>query len=198
MRTLGASRRQVLRSVITESVALGVVASVAGLFLGVALAKGLSSLMDALGLALPQAGTVFATRTIVVSLLVGIVITLIAGLTPAIRATRIPPIAAVREGAVVTRPRRWTPYAGGVVAALAAALLSYGLLVGGVGTGARIASIGLRDVLLFVGVAVLSPRLVPAIAASWAGRRHGSASPGGWRAGTPCATRAGPRRPPPR
>ena len=135
-----------------------------GLFLGVALAKGLSSLMDALGLALPQAGTVFATRTIVVSLLVGIVITLIAGLTPAIRATRIPPIAAVREGAVVTRPRRWTPYAGGVVAALAAALLSYGLLVGGVGTGARIASIAFGTILLFVGVAVLSPRLVPAIA----------------------------------
>ena len=164
LRTLGASRRQVLRSVVTESIALGVLASAVGLFLGVALAKGLSSLMDALGLALPQAGTVFATTTIVVSLAVGIVITLLAGLAPAIRATRIPPIAAVREGAVLARPRRWTAYAGGVVAAFAAVLLSYGLLAGGVGAGARVASIALGTLLLFVGVAVLSPRLVPVLA----------------------------------
>ena len=164
VRTLGASRRQVLRTVLTESVALGIVSSVVGLFLGLGLAKGLASLMDTFGLALPQAGTVFAVRTVIVSLAIGIVITLLAGLTPALRATRIPPIAAVRAGAVVSQPRRWTPYAGGALAALAAALLGYGLLAGGVGTAVRITAIAFGTVALFVGVAVLSPRLVPLLA----------------------------------
>ena len=76
-------------------------ASVVGLFLGLVLAKGLNALFVAIGLDLPKGGTVFATRTIVVSLLVGVVVTLLASLRPAIRATRVPPIAAVREGATL-------------------------------------------------------------------------------------------------
>src|ERR671932_866525 len=78
LRTLGASRRQVLRSVVVEGTAIGVLASLLGLALGVGLAKGLSALMAAFALDLPKAGTVFATRTVVVSLLVGILITLLA------------------------------------------------------------------------------------------------------------------------
>jgi putative ABC transport system permease protein len=163
LRTLGAARRQIMRSVITESAVQGAAASVIGLFLGLGLAKGLSSLMDALGLSLPQAGTVFALRTVIVSLALGIVITLVAGVAPAIRATRVPPIAAVREGAVLSAPKRWTPYAGTGLAAFASALLAYGLFAGGVGTAGRIASIALGTLLLFVGVAVVSPRLVPAL-----------------------------------
>ena len=62
LRTIGASRRQVLGSVIVEAVTIGVVASVIGLVAGLGLAIGLSSLLRSLGLDLPQAGTVFATR----------------------------------------------------------------------------------------------------------------------------------------
>ena len=82
LRTIGASGRQVLRSVVLESFVIGIVASVAGLFFGLVLAKGLNAMFVALGVGLPQAGTVFATRTIVVSLLVGTLVTSLAGLFP--------------------------------------------------------------------------------------------------------------------
>ena len=105
LRTLGATRRQVLSSVMLEALVIGVLASVVGLFLGLGLAKGLNSLLVSFGIDLPQAGTVFKTRTIVISLVVGVVITLLAALRPAIRSTRVPPIAAVREGAVLPPSR---------------------------------------------------------------------------------------------
>ena len=71
LRTLGASRRQVLRSVVLEAFAIGLFASLVGLAAGVGLAKGLSSLFSALGLALPEAGLPIETRTVVVPLLLG-------------------------------------------------------------------------------------------------------------------------------
>src|SRR6266511_5058250 len=105
LRTIGASRRQVLRSVILEALIVGALGSVVGLFAGLGLARGLNSLFVAVGIDLPQSSTVFATRTIVVALVVGILITLLASLRPALRATRVPPIAAVREGSVLPKSR---------------------------------------------------------------------------------------------
>ena len=91
LRTLGASRRQVLRSIIIEALVVGVVASVIGLFLGLLLAKGLFKLFDLVGFILPNTGLVFLTRTSVIAgLLAGTLVTLIASLRPAIRATRVP------------------------------------------------------------------------------------------------------------
>jgi putative ABC transport system permease protein len=163
LRTLGASRRQVLTSVLLEAFLIAVVASVIGLFLGLALAKGLNALLVSFGIDLPSAGTVFKTRTIVVSLLVGIVITMLAALRPALRSTRVPPIAAVREGAVLP-PSRWARFGGtaaGLTVAAAVALLLVGLLVGGLSTSVRLIALGLGTVLVFIGVAMLSSRLVP-------------------------------------
>ena len=97
LRTLGASRRQVLGSVVLESVVVGIIGSIVGLFLGLAIAIGLKQLLEATGFELPSGGIVFTTRTIVVSLAVGTLIALLASLRPAFRATRIEPIAAVRE-----------------------------------------------------------------------------------------------------
>ena len=99
LRTLGASRRQVRLSVVLEALVMGVLASIVGLFLGLGLAKGLFSLFDAVGFTLPNNGILLETRTVIVSLALGIVVTLIASFFPALRATRVPPIAAVREGA---------------------------------------------------------------------------------------------------
>jgi putative ABC transport system permease protein len=101
LRTLGASRRQVLSSVIYEGLMLGVVGAVLGLLLGLLLAPALNQLFIAFGAELPNNGTVLEARTVIVSLLVGIVVTVIAGIFPAIRATRVPPLAAMREGVVI-------------------------------------------------------------------------------------------------
>ena len=103
LRTLGASRRQVLWSVVLESVVVGIIGSIIGLFLGLGIAVGLSALLKATGIDLPSEGIVFSIRTIVVSLAVGTGIALLASLRPAVRATRIEPIAAVREGSVCLR-----------------------------------------------------------------------------------------------
>ena len=125
LRTLGASRKQVMRSVVLEGLVIGLVASVIGLVLGFGLAKGLIVLFSALGVDLPDAATVVATKTIIVSLVLGTGITLIASILPAKRATRVPPIAAVREGATLptTRMAAHSSNAGvGVVLASLAAI----------------------------------------------------------------------------
>jgi putative ABC transport system permease protein len=98
LRTLGASRTQIMRAVVIEGFALGVLGAVLGLLGGIALAPALDQLFKSFGADLPDSGTVLETRTIVVSLLVGIVVTMLAGLPPALRATRVLPLAAMREG----------------------------------------------------------------------------------------------------
>jgi putative ABC transport system permease protein len=105
LRTLGAARAQVLRSVLLEALAIGVVASVIGLVAGIGLAGLLKAVLNAFGFDLPAGGTVLSTGTITTSLIVGIGVTVAASLAPAIRASRIPPIAAMREVALErTRP----------------------------------------------------------------------------------------------
>src|SRR5512145_536310 len=101
LRTIGATNRQILGSVIVEALVVGVVASVVGLFLGLLLAKGLFELFDVVGFTLPNTGLVFEPRTIIVALAAGIVVTVLASVYPGFRATTVPPIAAVREGATL-------------------------------------------------------------------------------------------------
>ena len=120
LRTIGASRRQVLRGHL-EALVIGIVASVLGLLLGFALARGIDALFVALDLDLPTTSQVYAPRTFVVSILIGVVVTVLAGLFPAIRATRVPPIAAVREGAELPRGRLapYVPYIALVIVSIA-------------------------------------------------------------------------------
>jgi putative ABC transport system permease protein len=180
LRTLGASRRQVLMSVLLEAFVIGVFASVTGLFLGLALAKGLNALFVHFGIDLPQAGTVFATRTIVVALLVGILVTLLAALRPAIRATRVPPISAVREGAVLPTSRfaRFSVQAALLTIGGAVALMLVGLFVGGLSTTQRLLSLGVGAAAVFVGVAMLAKTLVPPLARvlGWPAKQLGGAA----------------------
>ncbi|HEX7084686.1 MAG TPA: FtsX-like permease family protein, partial [Gaiellaceae bacterium] len=166
LRTLGATRRQVMRSVLLESFVLGVLASVTGLFLGLALAKGLNAVFKALSIDLPQAGTVFATRTVIVSLLLGTVITVVSSFVPARRATRVPPIAAAREGSVLPPPpitRFSTGSAWGLVVA-AVASMAVGSFARGLSTAATLLLLGLGALALFIGVALVAKRLVRPLA----------------------------------
>jgi putative ABC transport system permease protein len=177
LRTIGGSRRQVLKSVMLEALVIGLLASVLGLFLGLGIAKGLDSLFAAAGVDFPKTGTVLATRTIVVSILVGVVVTLVASLRPAIKATRVPPIAAVREGATlpVTRFSRFGPVFSLAILALGILLLVYGIFGGGMSTAGRLLALGFGTLILFVGVAMNAKRAVRPLASvlGWPGARIG-------------------------
>lgn len=166
LRTLGATRRQVLRSVMLEAFVIGLLASVIGLFLGLGLAKALNQLFVSFGIDLPQTGTVFRTRTIIVSLLVGVLITVGAALRPALRATRVPPIAAVREGAVLPPSRfaRFGAYPAAATLIGAGVLWVVGLFVSSVSTTGRLIAIGVGAIALFLGISMLAPKLVPPLA----------------------------------
>ena len=176
LRTLGGSRKQVMRSVVAEGFAIGVLASVLGLVAGIGLAKGMFSLFAALGLELPDASTVVQPRTIVLSIVVGTVVTLVASILPARRATRVPPIAAVREGSTLP-PSRLAAHslkAGLVVAGVSVASVLAGLFGGLSGAGTAL-TLGGGVLGLFAGMALLAPRLVAPLAriVGWPGRRIG-------------------------
>jgi putative ABC transport system permease protein len=158
LRTLGASRRQVMRSVVIEGLVIGLLASVVGLFAGFGLAK----LLSAVGGELPEAGMVFALRTVLVSLALGTVITLLASVVPALRATRVPPIAAVREGSTLP-PSRFAAHSlktAVVVSAGSVAAISVGIFAGGLGTLAVVLLLVGGIVSLFVGIALAAPHMV--------------------------------------
>jgi putative ABC transport system permease protein len=180
LRTLGATRRQVLGSVLVEALAMGILASVVGLALGLALGKGLFRLFDAVGFTLPNNGLTVETRTIVVSLAVGIVVTLLASLRPALRATRVPPIAAVREGATLPEGRfhRFRGFGAAGTALIGLAALVYGLFGSGLGTKQVLILIGIGALLIFVGVALFSAQLVVpmAHALGWPATKLGGAA----------------------
>jgi putative ABC transport system permease protein len=130
LRTLGASRAQIMCSVVLEGLLLGACGALAGLLIGIGLAPALDGLFKTLGADLPDNGTVLEARTVIVSLGVGIGVTVLAGLYPALRATRVPPLAAMREG--VTIPPRPLPSRRRLIArfliGLAAVLIIPGLL----------------------------------------------------------------------
>jgi putative ABC transport system permease protein len=167
LRTLGASRRQVLWSVVVEALVIGLLGSVVGLFLGLALAKLLNKLFVVFGIDLPQGQTVFATRTVIVALLVGTIVTLLASIRPARRATRVPPIAAVREGSVlpVSRFAKYGPVTALGILAAAVALVAVGTLGDGIATGPRLLMLGVGVLLLFFGVSMNAARVVRPLAA---------------------------------
>jgi putative ABC transport system permease protein len=166
LRTIGASRRQVMWSVIIEAFVIGLLASLIGLFLGLGLAAGLNWIFKQFNLDLPTQGIVFAPRTIVVSLAVGLIVTLVAGLLPARKATRVPPIAAVREGFVLPKGRfaRFVPYIAIAIIGLSVLVLSYSLFKDHIGTTQRLIAMAVGVLGLFVGVAMVSSRTVRPLA----------------------------------
>jgi putative ABC transport system permease protein len=153
-RALGARRRQVMTSVLVEAAVVGLVASIVGVGVGVVLAIGLKALVAAIGLKLPPTALVIASRTVVVSLLLGTGITIAAAISPARRASRVAPIEALRESTTPTTGIRRRIIVGTLVTLLGIAALAAGLF-GGVSNAGLV--VGFGAALTFVGVAMLSP-----------------------------------------
>jgi putative ABC transport system permease protein len=165
LRTLGASRRQVLNSVIAETLLIGFVASVLGILAGLVLAPALRSLLASFGIELPSTGTVVAPRTIVVGLAVGMIATLVSGLVPARRATQVEPVEAMRDAATPGTRRVSRKRLLGSAAVIAIGLLALlGGLFGGAGGSAAASLLGLGMVVMIFGTALLAPVLVRPLA----------------------------------
>ncbi|HEX7277142.1 MAG TPA: FtsX-like permease family protein, partial [Acidimicrobiales bacterium] len=161
LRALGASRGQVLASVVGEAAIVGVVASAAGLGLGILVALGLKALMGGFGIDLPGGDLILKPRTVVVSMVVGELVTVLAAIGPARRAAKLPPMAALSgagtDGGGSLRRRT---VAGAIVAVAGIASLAAGLFGDG-----GIELVGLGAALTFVGVALLMPLLAQPMAA---------------------------------
>ncbi len=157
LRALGASRRQVTRSVLGEALAVGIVGSALGLAAGYGIAAGLRALFGSFGLTL-DGSLVLATDTVLWGLAVGILVTLVSAYVPARRAARMPPVAAMREDVVtVQRDLRRRTALGVVLAVLGLAALVGGTLSDDGGTGASL--VGLGALALILGATALSPVL---------------------------------------
>jgi putative ABC transport system permease protein len=166
LRALGASRAQVLWSITGEALVMGVLASVIGLFAGLGVAAGVNQVFQAAGFDIPRSGLVLQPRTIVIALAVGIVVTVLSAVIPATRATRVPPMAALQEGAVLPPSRfaRFMPALAVVVAILGGLLIAGGMYGPG-GTVIRLGTIAFGAVLVFVAVAIASRYFVGPLAA---------------------------------
>jgi putative ABC transport system permease protein len=161
LRVVGASRRQVFRSVLAEAAIVGAVSSVIGIGLGLLTALGLEALLKGFGVTLPQGPLAFEARTILVSLAVGIGVTLLSAIGPARRAVRIPPVAAItdrQQGGRVSTRRRF--FQGTTVLVVGVALVAAGLAV------PAIALVGAGAAAIFVGAAVLAPAMARPLASA--------------------------------
>ncbi|OEV05370.1 ABC transporter permease [Streptomyces oceani] len=163
MRAVGASRRQVTRSVLFEAGAVGISASVLGFGAGLGIALGLESAMGSMG-GMPEGPMIISASTIVTTLLVGVLVTVLAAWLPARRAARIPPVAAMGSvhAPATTRSLVVRNIIGAILAGAGGALVLYA-------TTAEDgeAAMGLGAAVLLIGVFVLTPLLSrPLIAAA--------------------------------
>ena len=155
LRAVGASRRQVLGSILGESMVVGALASVAGLFGGVVMVQILKAVLTGFGIELPAGGLVLKPRTILTALLVGLVVTLVSSIAPAVRASRVPPLAALRDVAFERSGRSRLRLVLGIVITLAGASTTFNSATGG-GDNALFAAAG-GVMLVLVGAIVLGP-----------------------------------------
>ena len=154
-RAVGASRRQVLGSVLLESIIVGLVASLLGLVAGIGVAAGLKSLLAGFGLDVPAGSLVVSTTTVIVALVAGTVVCVASALFPARRASKVPPLAAIRDLSVDRSGRsRVRIVAGILITGLGVAVLFYGLWGN---SDNALVLVGLGALLVIVGVAVLGP-----------------------------------------
>ncbi|MFJ3712469.1 ABC transporter permease [Streptomyces sp. NBC_01387] len=157
LRAVGASRKQVTRSVLAEALVVGLVASAVGFGLGIGLAVGLRSAMGAFGAKVPGGPLIVAPTTALAALLVGVLITMLAAWLPARRAARIPPVAAMGSAHLPASTKSLVVrnVIGGVITLLGAAVIVAGAAAGSDGR----MMIAAGAFLALIGVIVLIPLL---------------------------------------
>ncbi|MDQ0684294.1 putative ABC transport system permease protein [Streptomyces achromogenes] len=166
MRAVGASRRQVTRSVLIEAFVVGTVAGVTGLVAGIGIGAGLRSLLGTLGATVPDGPLVVTPGTVATAMAVGVVITMVAAWLPGRRAAKIPPVAAMSSvhAAATTKSLVLRNTLGALFSAAGVAVVLAATTMDG---SDGQAPMGLGAVLLIIGVFILTPLLSrPLIAAS--------------------------------
>ena len=155
LRAVGASRRQVLRAVLLESAIVGMVASALGLLAGVGMSFGLRALLGAVGLEIPSGDVVITSGTVITAFVVGVSVTLFSSIGPALKASRIKPIAALRDTAIEDTNASLKRTLFGL-AITGGGAVAFGAGIAGSGPGA-LQLLGLGVLLLIFGVFVLAP-----------------------------------------
>ncbi|MFD5287537.1 ABC transporter permease [Streptomyces rochei] len=166
MRAVGASRRQVTRSVLIEAFVVGVVAAVTGLLAGIGIGAGMRALMSSMGEVVPDGPLVVSAGTVVAALAVGVLVTMLAAWLPGRRAAKIPPVAAMSSvhAQATTKSLVLRNTLGALVSAAGIAVVLAATTMGG---SDGQAPMGLGAVLLIIGVFILTPLLSrPLIAAA--------------------------------
>ncbi len=165
LRAVGATGRQIRRSVIAESLAVGVTATAAGILFGWLLGGGILGLFNALGFSFPKGSLPMRPRTIIVAAILGIGFTAVSSFVPARKAGRIPPIAALGQDTRLepTSTRRRT-IVGLVMAAFGILLTAQGMFASFDETSAQLSTLGLGAAILFLAVGVLSPLIARPVA----------------------------------
>src|SRR3954452_7025270 len=159
LRAIGAAQGQVLGSVLFEAVLVGLVASTIGFLAGIFLAVGLKALLGAPGLDIPASTIVVPAAALIWSYVLGMVVTVVAAIAPALRAARIPPIAAKRDSSIdnsSTSPRR-------AVFGILITLVGLAFLLLGLFGDSGLLYVGLGMGIVFLGVAVLGPMIAAPI-----------------------------------
>ncbi len=181
-RAVGASGGQLLTMVVVEALLIAVVASILGIALGLGIAVGLTTLMDAVGFDLPTTSAELVPRTVIVGMIVGVVVTVVSSILPAIKAARVPPMAALQQ--VQTAPAaslRRRAFAGGILFAAGVALIVNGLFgdILDLGPLNELSAVGAGALITFIGVSMLSALIIKPLVrvigapARWMGRATG-------------------------
>lgn len=159
MRAIGASRRQVSRSLLVESTAMGIVGSLIGFGLGILLSQGLNALLKATGFEVPTRGLSINSSSFTNTLIAGVVVTVLAAWLPARRAGKVPPLAAMRDTALDTAGNlMWRVIIGLVLVGLGAAGLVASM------NDAPVQILGLGVLGVFAGILVLGPAIARPVA----------------------------------
>lgn len=154
LRAIGASRRQVTTSLLVEALIVGLIGSVIGFIFGIVLSQALSALLNAIGLEIPTTGLTIATSAITKTVLVGTIVTVLSAILPALRAGRVPPLAAMRDTALDTVQSLGRRVIIGMVFIVVGAACLIASL-----NGASVKILGVGVVGVFAGVLVLGPAL---------------------------------------